>query len=127
MSCSAASGGAASLPTTPTADGAAVATADDATTSLSAFDFEVFGKVQGVFFRKHTKRFADANGLRGWCKNTASGTVVGQAEGDAAAIADFKHWLMRTGSPKSRIQRAEFRAERDTVAEAQFDSFKIVR
>ena len=93
----------------------------------ASFDFEIFGKVQGVFFRKHTKRFADANGLRGWCKNTPSGTVVGQAEGNASAIADFKRWLLRTGSPKSRIQRAEFRAERDNAAEAQFDSFKIIR
>ena len=99
----------------------------EAAAALSSFDFEVFGKVQGVFFRKHTKRFADANGLRGWCKNTPSGTVVGQAEGNASAIVDFKRWLLRTGSPKSRIQRAEFRAERDNAAEAQFDSFKIIR
>ena len=110
-----------------TADDAAVVAAGAAAAALSSFDFEVFGKVQGVFFRKHTKRFADANGLRGWCKNTPSGTVVGQAEGNASAIADFKRWLLRTGSPKSRIQRAEFRAERDNAAEAQFDSFKIIR
>ena len=93
---------------------------------LVAFDFEVFGKVQGVFFRKHTKRFADKNGLRGWCQNTGAGTVVGQAEGNPAAVADFKRWLSQTGSPKSRVERAEFREERDG-AEPRFDGFRIVR
>nr|XP_021207931.2 acylphosphatase-2 isoform X1 [Bombyx mori]XP_037875156.1 acylphosphatase-2 isoform X1 [Bombyx mori]XP_037875157.1 acylphosphatase-2 isoform X1 [Bombyx mori] len=46
-----------------------------------ALDFEVFGRVQGVFFRKYTKEQADKLGLRGWCKNTAQGTVLGHMQG----------------------------------------------
>lgn len=41
-------------------------------------DFEVFGKVQKVFFRKHTKNKADELGLVGWVKNTKQDTVIGQ-------------------------------------------------
>ncbi|XP_073831192.1 acylphosphatase-2-like [Musca autumnalis] len=48
---------------------------------LFALDFEVFGKVQGVFFRKYTEKQANQLGLRGWCMNTAEGTVKGQLEG----------------------------------------------
>lgn len=40
-------------------------------------NFEVFGKVQGVFFRKYTKEKADSLGIRGWVYNDDSGTVQG--------------------------------------------------
>ena len=38
---------------------------------LTRCSFEVFGKVQGVFFRKYTKQQAQALGVTGWCRNTA--------------------------------------------------------
>ena len=70
--------------------------------------FEVHGKVQGVFFRKHTQATAAKLGLRGWCENTPSGTVRGEAHGQEAALEKFKHWLRHTGSPKSKISSADF-------------------
>jgi acylphosphatase len=93
--------------------------------STARFGFEVFGKVQGVFFRKHTKKCADALGLAGWVRNTDRGTVVGEAEGPAAAMAEFRVFLESRGSPRSRIDRAEFSLPdeiRDTGGE-----FVIVR
>ena len=50
--------------------------------------FEVFGKVQGVGFRKLTKRRADFQDIKGWCKYTPNGTVKGEAIGDNKAIPD---------------------------------------
>lgn len=38
-------------------------------------------RFQGVFFRKYTEKQAQHLGLRGWCMNTAEGTVKGQLEG----------------------------------------------
>ena len=38
--------------------------------ALVALEYEVFGKVQGVFFRKFTHEKAQSLGLRGWVKNT---------------------------------------------------------
>ena len=38
--------------------------------ALVAVEFEVFGRVQGVFFRKFTNEKALSLGLRGWVKNT---------------------------------------------------------
>ena len=77
-----------------------------------SLEFEIFGKVQGVFFRKHTHKAATTKGLRGWCRNMPSGTVAGKAEGDVDRLAEFKVWLTTRGSPKSRIDRAVFENER---------------
>jgi len=69
--------------------------------------FEVFGKVQRVFFRKFTAEKATTLGLRGWCKNQPHGTVVGEAVGPPDAIAQFQHWLRHEGSPQSQISDAK--------------------
>ncbi|KAH6601526.1 hypothetical protein BASA50_001564 [Batrachochytrium salamandrivorans] len=53
---------------------------------LISASFEVFGRVQGVFFRKYTKEYADALGLVGWVRNTSTGTVVGTAQGPNESI-----------------------------------------
>jgi acylphosphatase len=54
--------------------------------------FEVFGKVQGVFFRAFTEKQAKSLGLVGWCANTSNGTVVGVIEG--AAVRSFLQFLL---------------------------------
>ena len=38
--------------------------------ALVAVEYEVWGRVQGVFFRKFTHQKAQSLGLRGWVKNT---------------------------------------------------------
>ena len=43
---------------------------------LVAVDYEVFGRVQGVFFRKFTNEKAESLGLRGWVKNTRQGKLI---------------------------------------------------
>lgn len=81
-------------------------------TSYGCFKYEVFGKVQRVFFRKYTQQKAAELGIVGWVMNTARGTVVGEAQGEAAKLREFRKWLQKTGSPKSKIDRAEFKEER---------------
>jgi acylphosphatase len=46
-----------------------------------SFRYEVFGRVQGVFFRKYTQKEAIRLGIVGWVKNTPQGTVEGEAQG----------------------------------------------
>ena len=91
-----------------------------------AITFEVHGKVQGVFFRKHTQAEAMKLKLRGWCENTRAGTVRGEVAGDAAALEKFKHWLQHKGSPKSRIEKAEFGTSSKGASELQ-SPFAIVK
>lgn len=44
------------------------------------------GRVQGVFFRANTKRFADELRVNGWVRNTDSGNVEALFEGDDLAV-----------------------------------------
>jgi len=69
--------------------------------------FTIHGKVQGVFFRKHTRQQAIRLGLRGWVMNTTEGTVSGEAHGPRAAVEQMSDWLSTTGSPKSKIANAD--------------------
>ncbi|XP_018369280.1 PREDICTED: acylphosphatase-1-like isoform X2 [Trachymyrmex cornetzi] len=84
---------------------------------MLAVDFEVFGIVQGVFFRKEL-------GLKGWCMNTPNGTVVGHMEGTKTQIDEMKQWLRHTGSPQSRIDKAEFRNEKE-ISQPSFANFEV--
>mmetsp|Transcript_72343 Transcript_72343/g.192864 ORF Transcript_72343/g.192864 Transcript_72343/m.192864 type:complete len:120 (-) Transcript_72343:23-382(-) len=78
---------------------------------LFQVEFEVFGKVQRVFFRKYTKLKADELSLTGWCVNTPEGTVKGVVCGSMEALRSFKQWASKEGSPQSQIQKAVFSPE----------------
>lgn len=83
-------------------------------------------QVQGVYFRKHTQATAQGLGLVGWVKNTPHGTVVGEAHGPSTAIADFQTWLKTTGSPSSRIDKAEFHVSEAPAGGAPCE-FQVIR
>ena len=53
-------------------------------------------------------------------------TVEGQLEGPDNKIKDMKDWLMKTGSPSSRIDKAEFNNEKE-IEEYTFHNFSIRR
>ncbi|XP_045476003.1 acylphosphatase-1-like [Harmonia axyridis] len=91
---------------------------------LISVDFEVFGHVQGVFFRKHTQKEAQTLNLKGYCMNTKRGTVKGILQGDMDKVNMMKVWLQKTGSPKSKIEKAEFRNEKQ-ITSASFNDFSI--
>ncbi|XP_041762033.1 acylphosphatase-2-like [Anopheles merus] len=89
-------------------------------------DFEVFGIVQGVFFRKFTQKQASSLGLRGWCMNTHDGTVKGQLEGEEKPMNEMKHWLQTKGSPSSRIDKAVFSVPKE-ITSYSFKDFSVHR
>ncbi|KAG5880050.1 hypothetical protein JTB14_018475 [Gonioctena quinquepunctata] len=93
---------------------------------LISVDFEVFGKVQGVFFRKYTEREAKRLQLTGWCMNTDQESVKGIIEGSYSNVDRMKQWLRKVGSPSSRIDTAVFSNEKD-IKQKTYDSFKIKR
>jgi len=94
--------------------------------NLLSVDFEVFGMVQGVFFRKCTQDQAKSLGLRGWCKNTPEGTVQGQVEGPVKELQIMKEWLTKTGSTQSKIEKTVFKNEKH-INEYSFKDFDIIR
>ncbi|KXS13315.1 acylphosphatase-1-like protein [Gonapodya prolifera JEL478] len=95
-----------------------------ASSPLVSSAFEVWGVVQGVFFRKYTSRRAIELGLVGWVKNTDRGTVQGVMEGERKKVETMKIWLRTRGSPQSRIDRVEFSNETDIEA-LQYEDFSI--
>lgn len=62
----------------------------------------VSGKVQGVYFRDHTRRRAQALHLTGWVKNLPDGRVETLASGPRAAVVQFIEWL-KEGSPQAQV------------------------
>ncbi len=53
---------------------------------------QVFGKVQGVFFRASAKTVADDLRLTGWVKNESDGSVLIEVEGSENSIEKMIEW-----------------------------------
>ncbi|MCI4382487.1 hypothetical protein PGIGA_G00015430 [Pangasianodon gigas] len=96
------------------------------TEELLSVDYEVYGKVQGVFFRKYTQSEGKKLGLVGWVQNTSAGTVQGQLQGPASKVRQMQEWLKTTGSPQSRIIKADFSNEKK-IESLDFKDFRVVR
>lgn len=62
----------------------------------------VSGRVQGVFFRVHTKKMADSLGILGYAKNLANGDVEVLAVGSSAKVQELLQWLWQ-GSPAAKV------------------------
>lgn len=92
---------------------------------LTTVSFEVFGRVQGVYFRKHTVDEARRLGLVGNVRNTSAGSVKGIVQGEATKVEMMKTWLRTTGSPMSHIEKTVFTEEVE-IPTLQFTSFDIV-
>jgi acylphosphatase len=63
----------------------------------------VSGRVQGVFFRDHTRRWAASLGLTGWIRNLGDGRVEVLAEGERERIDDLIARL-REGPPLAAVE-----------------------
>jgi len=70
---------------------------------MKHLDIEVFGKVQGVFFRASTKAVADQLGIKGTVKNTENGTVYIEAEGSPYSLDSFLDWC-KEGPDKAEVE-----------------------
>lgn len=77
---------------------------------------QVFGKVQGVWFRAGAQQEAQRLGLDGYARNLSDGTVEVLACGDKEAIAELKEWLWQ-GPPLAEVTDILCRpAEQDPLA-----------
>jgi acylphosphatase len=81
----------------------------------------VAGRVQGVFFRDHTQRWASSLGLTGWVRNLYDGRVEAVVEGDRAKIEDLIAKL-KQGPPLADVTNVETDWE---DFKGEFDEFRI--
>ncbi|KAG7206613.1 hypothetical protein KM043_000294 [Ampulex compressa] len=87
-------------------------------------EFEVFGKVQGVYFPKYVRDLCQQLGICGWVKNSKTGTILGKMQGPKSLIDQMSNWLTTVGSPGSKIERCEF-TNWENVARQQYPGFTI--
>lgn len=67
---------------------------------------KVTGKVQGVWYRDHTRKEALKLGLRGFARNEEDGSVTVVAVGKKEKLQQLADWC-ETGSPKSEVNFVE--------------------
>jgi acylphosphatase len=66
----------------------------------------VSGRVQGVFFRAHTRTRARELGVSGWVRNLPDGRVELVAEGEEAKITTLLAWV-QIGPPSARVENVQ--------------------
>jgi len=66
----------------------------------------IYGRVQGVFFRAETQKQASNLGLTGWVKNNSNGTVQAIAEGDKQSINQLISWC-KEGSSAAAVDKVD--------------------
>ena len=66
----------------------------------------VSGRVQGVFFRDHTRRWAASLGLTGWVRNLSDSRVEVLAEGEKDRLEDLIARL-KQGPPTAEVENVE--------------------
>jgi acylphosphatase len=64
----------------------------------------ISGRVQGVFYRDHTRRWASSMGLSGWVRNLPDGRVEVLVEGEKESIVNLAEKL-KIGPPLSRVEK----------------------
>jgi acylphosphatase len=82
---------------------------------------EVYGIVQGVFFRSGTEEKAFNLGITGWVKNRRDGSVEILAEGEKDSLEALLSWC-RKGPQGSRVDRVEHSWD---DFKGQFSSFYV--
>lgn len=70
---------------------------------MVGYSIQVFGKVQGVFFRASTQEKAQELGVRGWVRNEADGTVSIHAEGEPDSVQALFRWCQK-GPPQADVR-----------------------
>jgi len=89
-------------------------------------NFEIYGKVQGVYFRDNTQKQATTKigGIHGWVRNTDHETVEGVIQGIPSKIEKMKYWLCNKGSKNSRIDDCRFHDEKE-IDEMEYKTFEV--
>lgn len=87
---------------------------------MSVREYIVIGRVQGVFYRATTKRYANQLGVTGFAQNQADGTVLVVAQADDAVLEAFIDKL-RQGSPLSRVDEVRIRQ----LEQGNFSQFEV--
>lgn len=82
----------------------------------------VSGRVQGVWYRAHTREQAVALGIVGFVRNLPDGTVEIVAQGEDAQVDTLMDWA-RIGPRMAEVIDVRVR---EMAEDEEFDSFEVV-
>lgn len=89
---------------------------------MELYRFIVFGRVQGVYYRKYVSQSAMKKQIRGYVKNMPDGTVEVVAELINDDLDEFLE-LLREGSLLSHVDEISYELIND--ADLVYDGFEI--
>ena len=90
---------------------------------MNSVILEIFGKVQGVYFRLSTQKKAKELELVGWVKNRCDGSVTAFAQGEEANLKKLIAWCHQ-GPPLARVDQMDIQW---SIREKEHTSFDIIR
>jgi acylphosphatase len=85
---------------------------------------QVYGKVQGVFYRQSTQAKARELGLQGWVENLPDGSVQLEAEGPEKKLEALTSWC-KQGPAAAIVERIELEEINPTGAKEGFYVRKV--
>lgn len=80
---------------------------------------KVIGKVQGVWFRVHTKEKADELKLSGFVRNEPDGSVYIEVSGKSSLVEQFVNWIKH--GPELSIVKEVLAEENTKVYTGKFE------
>ena len=83
---------------------------------------QVFGIVQGVFFRANTRDYAKKLGIKGTVRNIYDGSVEIIAEGNEKKLIELIAFA-KTGPPSAKVYNIDIKWEK---ALGNFSDFRVV-
>jgi len=82
----------------------------------------VSGRVQGVWYRAHTREMATELGVAGFVRNLPDGTVEIVAQGDDAQVDALMDWA-RVGPSMAEVVEVRVR---EMVEDEDYSSFEVL-
>lgn len=84
---------------------------------------EIYGRVQGVFFRASTREEGRRLGVFGWVRNRRDGSVEAVVEGAEKSVDQLVEWA-QNGPTRASVERLEVSEEQYL---GEFDDFRVRR
>jgi acylphosphatase len=86
------------------------------------YEIKIYGRVQGVNFRRSAAFRARLLGVVGFVRNEPDGSVFIEAEGDETALQKFLNWCKK-GSLIARVDRIDV----EEIPGKDYSDFRIER
>ncbi len=78
---------------------------------MKHYNIQIFGLVQGVFFRAASKEQADKLDIKGFAKNEPDGSVYIETEGEKENLEKFLKWC-HNGPSMAEVEKVEVTEEK---------------